>query len=487
MSTKRPHRQRNGTSDTSRLVAEYGGRLAAAGDALEAESLAAALLALPLREGLGAGMAEVFAGGLIETAGDLPSPESAALLRALAAVAPARQRREAVAALGNVTAAGHYPPEWAAQIGRAVPKEAWRRYDVFGDTETVVVTFGYGETEHGILLHIDRCRDPVVLTGMLASDTSGLRAYLDEAEPLVQMEPIPLAEARSRIEPALARGPATMTDERLNDATLLALPVARARMRRLPAGDGPAQPHYDATDRSAAVAEFLASPEAAEAGDDKTVRFWAEVLTGYSASVTGEPPARVGPLKLTEVLLSYVPATFALTAEQRHGLPAAVTAWSRWAAGRQGLDEPAQARLAEHLPDVLARFDASYDAEDVALVRGYLADVSAATTDAAALAEALTRRALAVPPPEERGEPDTAGLDATDPAHRRTIVESEFGECEPPEGMDREQFLAAVLEVCEQLWHDDPPQRWQRARELIDSGVHHHEVMHRLAAAVTAS
>lgn len=69
--------------------------------------------------------------------------------------------------------------------------------------------------------------------------------------------------------------PAALAD--LDDGSLLCLPVVRARVRRLPAVDPPG---YQAAHRAATVAEFLASPSAAGAGEEKTARFWAEVLAG---------------------------------------------------------------------------------------------------------------------------------------------------------------------------------------------------------------
>jgi hypothetical protein len=464
------------------LVAEFGGQLLAAADPLEAETIAAALLTVPYRDDIGAQLGEVFLPALIEVAGKDPSPESAALLRALVAVAPARERRLAVAALGEVTAAGHYPPEWAAQIGRATPGEAWRRYDVFGDSETIAVTFRYGEAEHATLVQVDRCREPTVLAAGLADDVPRLRSTLDtDDDPLLRMEPIDLVEARTRLEAALARDHAELYTE-LTVSALAGLAIARARLRRLPADDGGAAPAvYDAADRAAAVAEFLASGQAAEAGDEKLARFWAEVLTGYSAYLPGDPPARVGPLKLSQMLLAYVPNTFALSEDQRHGLPAAVTAWARWAAHRQGLAEAAVADLEQQLPEILATFGDAYQDPDSIGVRAYLADLSATTSDAAVLTEALVRRALAVPLPDQR-EGDLRRLDAADPADRRRIVEQEYGECEPPEGMSQADFLAAAVRVCEQLWHDDPPERWRVAQRLSDAGTSEHDIIHRLVA-----
>ena len=65
------------------------------------------------------------------------------------------------------------------------------------------------------------------------------------------------------------------------------------------------------------------------------------MLTGYSSRVPDEPPAQVGPHKIAAMLLVHVASTFTLTDAQRGGMEPAVTAWTRWAAGRQGLDEAA--------------------------------------------------------------------------------------------------------------------------------------------------
>lgn len=472
--------------DLADLVTSFGRRMLAAGGPLEAEMLAAAVLALPAREALGPELGELFASTLCEAAGEQPSPESAALLRGLAAVVPPWLRRVAVDALGAVTAAGHYPPDWAELIGRARPGEAWRSFDVFGDTETVAITFWYGETAHAVVVQVDRCREPTALRVGVLPDVDQVRAALDPGEdPLTRTESIELADARARVAPALDpdREPDPDPDGAtgsLAEALLLSLPVARARLRRLPATDRPAPPDYQAADRAAVVAEFLASPYAAEAGEEKTARFWAEVAAGYSASVPGDPPARIGPLKLPHLLLSYVPNTFALTADQRRGLPEAITAWTGWAARRQQLAEPALAAVRERLAQVLASFDEAYDDPDSAWRRGYLADLSATTTDAAVLAEALQRRALALPLPDD--DRRLRRLELTDPAARRTLVEQAYRDCEPPEGVSGAEFVAAAVRVCEQLWQDDPPQLWRRASRLAEAGVSDHEIIHQLAA-----
>jgi hypothetical protein len=101
--------------------------------------------------------------------------------------------------------------------------------------------------------------------------------------------------------------------------------------------------------------------------------------------------------------------------------------------------------------------------------------------DAEALAAIVARRAIAVPLPEARtGDSAERVIDVADPAERRTVIRDEYGECDPPEGMPPAVFLDAVERVSEQLWHDDPPQIWQAARQLFDDGVRQHEILHEL-------
>ena len=116
---------------------------------------------------------------------------------------------------------------------------------------------------------------------------------------------------------------------------------------------------FTAADRAAAVDEFMKSPQAAEAvaADEESTRFWAEVLTGYSGRVPGEPPAQVGPRKLAHILLGHVPNTFVLSPAQRGHLEPAVTAWVRWSADHRDLGEAGTEVLMEQAPRVLSRFE----------------------------------------------------------------------------------------------------------------------------------
>jgi hypothetical protein len=255
--------------------------------------------------------------------------------------------------------------------------------------------------------------------------------------------------------------------------------VARSRVRRLPS-DAPEQAvAYTAADRAAAVEEFLGSPEAGDAGDPDVARFWATVLTGYSSRVPDEPPAQVGPYKLGAMLLVHAASTFTLTDAQRDGTERAVTAWTRWAAGRQGLNEAASDRVMTSLAEMLDAFPDEYDHPYATACRGYLRDVATPDVDLAWLADQLARRRFAVPLPGER-DPSMDDVDATDPRGRARIALAEFAECGDG-GAGTIKLLAAVPRIVEEAWNDNPATTWERAKQLLAEGHDRHEVIHRLA------
>jgi hypothetical protein len=454
----------------------------AAGDLLQAELETATMMAVPrLAGGLDPDEAEAFIARFIVDMGSRrPTPNGATFLRLLISLGSPAVKRAASQALAELTADGIYPPEWAAAAGRAVPGEAWRGYDIFGDYEVVVVTFSYGETEHAILVQVDLTGIPVAIQLAAAADPAALiKAIQAEDGPFDRIEQISLAEARRHIEAPLARCDVEQ-DPDLGVHTIAYLPVARARARRLPA-DAPPARAYTAADRAAAVDDFMSSPQAAAAGTAEAVRFWAEILTGYSSRVEGEPPTQVGPDRLSKILRLHVPATFGVSPAQHQHMEPAVTAWTRWAAARQGFDDTATAHILEQLPEVLADFDAAYDEPEFRTLRGYLSDVATSDAEASWLAAVTDRRVFAVPFPDERINEAMAVLDASDPDHRAVIVATEFADCTPPDGMTIEEFVAAAKRVIEELWHDDPPTTWQTAQRMLAAGSSRHEIIHALA------
>jgi hypothetical protein len=345
----------------------------AAGDPLRAELEVATLMALPRVGHLDPEAAEDFSAKvLVNEAIERWGAEGTALLRLLMSLGPPRVKRAAGAALAEMTKVGIYPPDWVNQVGKAAGVQARRRYDALGDDEAVVVTFRYGEAEHGVVVQADLTSVPVAIGIAVSADGAGLLdAFSDVGQSSDRVEPISLAEARRRLEGPLAQCDLDPVAEP-SVQTLACLPIARARVRRLPgAGAAEAPREFTDADRAAAVDEFMKSTPAAGAvaADEEATRFWAELLASYNARVPGAPPAQIGPLRLSRILLAHVPLTVALSPAQRRHLGPAVTAWTRWSAGHRELDEAAAARLAEALDHALAGFDEVYDAAENAAAR----------------------------------------------------------------------------------------------------------------------
>ena len=458
----------------------------ASGDPLRAELETATCMAIPQVAGQrDPGEIEKFISAvLVDGAVRRRTPEGAALLRLLMALGTQDTKRAASRALAELTGAGVYPPDWVTEVGKVTPGQAWRRYDVFGDDEAVAVTFGYGESEHGIVVQVDLAGIPVASAIGVSSNAARLiEAISGDSEEFDRSEQISLPEARRRLLGPLDRADRDPNPD-LSADSLAYLPIARSRVRRLPAGDTDTSgvpgtgPLYTAADRAAAVDEFMKSPLAAEAvaADEEPTRFWAEVLTGYSGRVPGEPPGQVGPRKLAHIFLGHVPNTFVLSPAQRSHLEPAVTAWVRWSADHRDLGEAGTAMLMEQVPLVLSRFDQAYDDPDAAAIRGYASGLAASDADVSWLSDNVGRRMFALPLPERH-----APLDLADPADRRQLVADEFGECTPPSGLTSEEFVEAAYRVVEELWRDEESPMFQAASRMFADGVARHDIIHRLA------
>ena len=436
-----------------------------AGDLLWAELATAQCISLPGTE------QDKSATIFINMAAQSRKPEDAALLRLIMALGSPAVKRAASQQLANLTAAGIYPADWVTAAGRATPLQAWRHSDAFEETEVITVTYSYGGGEHAVAVTIEAVDLPLVIS---------IRATDNLADVLPpsgydREEEITLTEARRRMQMALDL---VLVDPEPSPLATAYLPVARSRLRRLPAPEPLTGPAYSAADRADLVDEFMKSLEAADAvaADEDATRFWAQILTGYSSRIPDEPPGHVGPLRLEYILDHNVPAYFELTPAQRQHLQPAVAAWTSWSAACRGLDDKA-GQLASVLSAAAAGFDRQYDDPANAASRSYLADVTSAAADLLWLRDNFMRRDLAMPVPGDRVARAYA-LDATTPDGRRAYTAEEFAECPPPRGVTSEQLIAAAQRVVEELWSGEPPATWLRAQQLRETGTERHDIIH---------
>jgi hypothetical protein len=465
-----------------RVLSSLWGAIAA-GDPLRAELETSTCMAIPHVAGQrDPAETESFVSTvLVNEAIRRQTPDGAAMLRTLMSLGTPAIRKIASRALGELTDSGIYPPEWVTEIGKVTPGQAWRRYDIFGDDETIAATFSYGETEHAVVMQVDLTGIPITTAIGVASNAASLIEAVKHVDDDVfdRAEQVDLAEARRRMEEPLARCEEE-SDPGLSADTVAYLPIARTRIRRLPVEPFHVPSDFTAADRAAAVDDFMKSPLAAQAvaADEESTRFWAEVLTGYSSRTSGEPPTQVGPRKLVHILLGHVVTSFTLSPAQRRHLEPAVTAWVQWTGEQRNLDEAQRSHLIELLPGAFSRFDEAYDDPGSATIRGYASGLAASDVDVGWLTLSVGRRMFALPiPPRDAAQPDVS-----DPAGRRALVEAEFGTCTPPTGMTSEQFVDAAFGVVEEIWRTrDLNPTYQAATAMMLDGVSRHDIIHRLA------
>jgi hypothetical protein len=443
----------------------------AAGDVLRAEIETARCCFIPHRLGIGQDEADAIFIGMAKQGG---RPEDAALLRLIMLMGSPAVKDQARVALGELTGKGIYPANWVTEAGKAEPVRAWRIYDVFGDREDILVTFRYASGEHTLIARIALTNVPSVTRLTLIDGEPSL----DKEGPFDEVEEISLAETRTRLEPALAEAE---SNEWLTADTGALIPVAKSRLRRLPAGDKKDDKKdervYTSDDRAALVREFLSSPHAAQAvaADEASTRFWAEILTAWGSRVPGHQLLQAGPATLTYLFNEYAPYTYPVTAEQREHMDHAVTAWARWSAAQRGLDEE---HMLDRLPDTLSDFRFLYDVAEAAERRAYLADVATSDADLAMLRDARLTRTIAIPPSDER---ETKNLDVTDPADRARYLAADFAECTLPGDVSREDLTGLLSRVADELWDTEMTSSREHALALLAEGaLGRHDIMHAL-------
>jgi hypothetical protein len=400
--------------------------------------------------------------GSLTTAARHPQPHVAAMAAAVNHFLPGMATRMALADLAR---RGIRPPAWAERLGDVEPGRAWRYRDVFGDHEALLVTFSYDDAEHGILVEIVTCPAPMARVVHLSETVDRLRDVLqrsaDETGEQRVLEQITLEQACASLAGAVRQPHPDTPPE-----SLAWLPIVRHRVELLPEPE-PADPvRYTRADRAAAVDAFLTDIAPLPGVDGEVLRFWAQVLAGYSGT-DGSAPTRIGPVWLGHVLGEHVPRTFEVTAAQRAGLGAAVTAWAGWAAQQQGLPDTAVDLLTARIAEIHEAFDRVYTDPDRAAVRCYVSDVAAVTADGEDLQRAFALRTTAVPLPQHRppiGQP----LDVSDPAERRQILTAVLKSWELSPDQSAPDWFDALVSVSDQLWNQDPEDLAHEVMDYLD-------------------
>ena len=178
-------------------------------------------------------MAELTA-SLVPAAEESATPEALALLRILAAIGSPALAAAATEAAERLTAGGVADPDWAAVIGSPAVGKCWHYGDVGGRQESITVSFGYGEAEHALSVLIDHGQGGKIKDAWV-DDAQGLldKTWMAaENDPLIVFEPIEPADARTRLERAVAAGECPGKPDEVDDLTAHRA-LLRARVRYL--------------------------------------------------------------------------------------------------------------------------------------------------------------------------------------------------------------------------------------------------------------
>jgi hypothetical protein len=178
-------------------------------------------------------MAELTA-SLVPAAEESATPESLALLRILGAIGSPALRAAAAEAAERLIETGVTDPDWAAAIGSPTVGRCWHYGDVGGRQESITVSFGYGDAEHALSVLIDHGQGGKIKDAWV-DDAEGLldKTWMAaENDPLIVFEPIDPADARTRLENAVAAGECPGKPDEVDDLTAHRA-LLRARVRYL--------------------------------------------------------------------------------------------------------------------------------------------------------------------------------------------------------------------------------------------------------------
>jgi hypothetical protein len=430
--------------------------------------------------------------GLVDYAAGQRSPAALALLSGIACLGtPAQQVKAERAAIALMDDDGVPCPAWASHLGEVTPAECYVNPDSFGDQDEVICVFSYaGEEPHALVSVVDYNAGGMIRDGWVTSRVSKLLEHCRQVSAQRGLEgrhafrEIDAPSARRMLESAL----------RITDSGKLPAPVAesfasyhafiRSRVRALPpyrsrgglSATGARRQAWSKDRRAMLAAEFLASDEAEDLSDRNSASRCADRIIDYGCDRDFGRPLRMSPTKVEAFLLGWLPRKVMLTFAEQDAMPHVLAAWVRWSGARRGLSSALVAETLETVFNSISGFAEAYrdPAEfglEYALVRRLLPDDDL---------EALPRRAFAFPVLEGwHNGVDLSALDPADPADRYELLAADHA-TPSPGGVGR--HIERHLLLADRLWRGDPPELWDTAQRLLDTGQERHIILHALMA-----
>jgi hypothetical protein len=430
--------------------------------------------------------------GLVDYAAGQRSPAALALLTGIACLGTPRQAAKAERAALDLLESGVPCPGWAEHLGAVTSGDCYVNPDVLGDQDEVICVFSYaGEEPHALVAVVDYNADGMLRDGWVTSRVDKLLEHCREAssqraaagpEGKHAFRQVEAGLARHMLESALA-----VTDGATHSAVSESFPsyhaFIRARIRALPpyrgrslSATGARRQLWSRDRRAMLAAEFLASDEAEDLSDRGSASHCADRIIDYGCDRDFGRPLRMSPTKVETFLLGWLPRKVMLSFAEQDAMPHVLAAWVRWAGRRRGLDEAIVAETLEAVFNSMGMFAQAYrdPAEfglDYVLVRRLLPDADL---------EALPRRAFAFGVLEGwYNGTDLGSLDPADPLDRRALLAADHA-TPAPGGVGR--HIERHLVLADRLWRGDPPELWEAAQRLLDTGQDRHLVLHALMA-----
>jgi hypothetical protein len=436
--------------------------------------------------------------GLVDYASEQRSPAALALLSGIACLGTPRQAAKAERAALELIEAGVHCPGWAEHLGAVTSAECYVNPDDLGDTDEVICVFSYaGEEPHALVSVIDYNADGMIKDGWVTSRVGKLLDHCREAsrqrgaEGKHAFREVDAGQARHMLESALTVTD-TVSDPQVSDSFPSYHAFIRARIRALPpfrtrslpaaaSATGPMnvtgrRQAWSRDRRAMLAAEFLASDEAEDLSDRGSASHCADRIIDFGCDKDFGRPLRMSPTKVEAFLLGWLPRKVMLSFAEQDAMPHVLAAWVRWAGRRNRLSDALITDSLEAVFNSIGRFAQAYrdPAEfglDYALVRRLLPDSDL---------EALPRRAFAFPVLEGwHSGTDLSILDPADPRDRRALIAADHA-TPAPGGVGR--HIERHLVLADRLWRGDPPELWEAAQRLLDSGQDRHLVLHALMA-----
>lgn len=417
---------------------------------------------------------EVIGEALVEHAARAGTPAALALLTGMACLGTTGQAVKAERAALKLMERGVARPGWAELVGKVAPEGCFTSSDVYGDQDSIVCTFTYGDTErHALVVLVDHNHGGLVRDAWVSSRVGTLLEHCrreGRENPLMRFGELDPADTRALLERALARTDEA-ADPPVNENFASYHAFVRARIRTLPPDGRPPEPEaYGADRRATLAARFLASDEAEELSDRSAAGRCVDRIIDHGCGHDFGRPLRVSPIKCELFLLDWLPRKVLLSPAEQEAMPHVLAAWVRWAGRRTGLPEVGVRSTLDAIWDATGAFGEAYrDPSAYGLDRGL---VDRLLPDGEL--DALPRRAFALPFLHgKHGDIDLATLDPARAADRRVMLEFEHP------GAD-EDHLAAHERLAVRLWQGEPAQLWDTAQAMLDVGFERHEILHRL-------